>query len=190
MSIQDYEHPALTADVILFAIGDDALSVLLIQRGRPPFQNAWAFPGGFVEVGESPWDAACRELKEETGVQDIQLDQLRTFGAPGRDPRGHVVSVVYLAVLAARAAPQPMAGSDAAAARWWSIGDLPPMAFDHAEILNFGLQRLQAVIGCPSVVRDGRRLRPEQLTAAGLRRACQAIAAKLEPVTSETEAIP
>ncbi|MGD8966275.1 MAG: NUDIX hydrolase [Anaerolineae bacterium] len=149
MSIQDYPHPALTADVVLLAAGEGSLQVLLVQRDKPPFREAWALPGGFVEVGESPEEAARRELEEETDVRDIQLEQLRVFGDPGRDPRGHVVTVVFLGLLGLdrSADPQPHhveAGSDAAQARWWPIASLPPLAFDHADILAYALQRLPA----------------------------------------------
>lgn len=146
MSIQDYPHPALTADIVLLAAGN-APQVLLIQRDKPPFRGTWALPGGFVKVGESPEDAARRELEEETAIRGIQLEQLRVFGDPGRDPRGHVVTIVFLGLLGRERSPdQPPphveAGSDAARARWWSIDDLPPLAFDHADILAHALQRL------------------------------------------------
>jgi 8-oxo-dGTP diphosphatase len=149
VSIQDYPHPALTADVVLLAADDGDLQVLLIQRDKPPFRGEWALPGGFVRVGESPEDAARRELEEETDIREAQLEQLRVFGDPGRDPRGHVVTVVFLGLLGRDWSPnqqtrQVEAGSDAAQARWWSIGNLPPLAFDHADILAYALQRLPA----------------------------------------------
>jgi 8-oxo-dGTP diphosphatase len=144
MPIEDYPHPALTADVVLLAARDNDVQVLLIQRSRPPFEGAWAFPGGFVNVGESPETAALRELEEETGIRDIRVQQLRTFGDPGRDPRGHIVTVTYLGVMPAHAAIQLKAGDDAARACWWSVSDLPPLAFDHADILDYALERLSA----------------------------------------------
>jgi 8-oxo-dGTP diphosphatase len=149
MSIQDYPHTALTADVVLLAPGDGDLQVLLIQRDKAPFRGAWALPGGFVNVGESPEDAARRELEEETDIRDVPLEQLHVFGDPGRDPRGHVVTVVFLGLLgpdwSADQHPRHVeAGSDAADARWWSINDLPPLAFDHADILAYALQRVRA----------------------------------------------
>jgi 8-oxo-dGTP diphosphatase len=145
MSIQDYPRPALTADVVLLAAGDGDPQVLLIQRDKPPFKGAWALPGGFVKVGESPEAAARRELEEETDIRGIQLEQLRVFGDPGRDPRGHVITLVFLGLLGVDWSPdQPSrhveAGSDAAQARWWSIGSLPPLAFDHADILSYALE--------------------------------------------------
>ncbi|MGD2146226.1 MAG: NUDIX hydrolase [Anaerolineae bacterium] len=147
MSIHDYPHPALTVDVVLLATGNGNLQVLLIQRHGPPFEGRWALPGGFVELGESPEDAASRELEEETGVRGVRLEQMRAFGDPGRDPRGHVVTLVFWGLLDGDRAPgQPPcpveAGSDADVARWWSIGGLPPLAFDHADILAYALRYL------------------------------------------------
>jgi len=142
MAIQDYPHPALTADVVLFALEASRLQVLLIRRDAPPFEGRWVFPGGFVDVGELPRHAARRELEEETGIRDVSLGQLRTFGDPGRDPRGHVVSVVYVGVMATDQPRRAEAGSDAAEAQWWSVDELPPLAFDHADIMACALRRL------------------------------------------------
>ena len=147
MSIHDYPHPALTVDVVLLAAGCGSLQVLLIQRDRPPFEGKWALPGGFVELGESPEDAASRELEEETGVRGVRLEQMRAFGDPGRDPRGHVVTLVFWGLVDRHGSPGELpcpveAGSDAAVARWWSIGGLPPLAFDHGDILAYALRQL------------------------------------------------
>ena len=148
MSLEDYPHPALTADVVLFTLHGCDLWVLLIQRKEPPFEGRWAFPGGFVDLGESPKAAALRELMEETGLRDVQLDQLHTFGDPGRDPRGHVVTVAYVGFASPGAIPQTRAGDDAADARWWPVRDLPPLAFDHEEILSHALDRLRSKLAC------------------------------------------
>lgn len=150
MSLEEYPHPALTADVVLFTLRDGDLQVLLIQRQKPPFEGAWAFPGGFVNVGESLEEAARRELAEETGIQDVDLEQLHAFGDPGRDPRGHVVTVTYLAVMPGDAVAQIRAGDDAAQARWWPIHDPPPLAFDHADILDCALRRVRARLAEPA----------------------------------------
>ncbi len=142
-----YPHPrpAVTVDVILFTFLHDCLQVLLVQRRRQPFQGCWALPGGFVDENEDLQDAARRELQEETGVSDIYLEQLYTFGEPGRDPRGHVISVANLALLSAdRARTLRIQGrDDAADARWWDIYNLPSLAFDHDQILGYALQRLR-----------------------------------------------
>jgi 8-oxo-dGTP diphosphatase len=180
MPTQVYERPALTADVAIFAVGEEELNVLLVQRGKSPFRSAWALPGGFVNVGESPQSAASRELEEETGIGDVRLQQLRAFGDPGRDPRGHTVTVVYLAVIAASASPQEKAGSDAVEARWWSIDDLPPLAFDHADILTYALQVLRSKLTCPCAGPDADGTLPAELSIGNLRAACRAIAEKLE----------
>ncbi len=179
MSIQSHDGPALTADVVLVGFGDGELSVLLIQRAKPPFQGAWAFPGGFVDVGEAPQDAAARELEEETGIRGVHLEQLRAFGDPGRDPRGHVVTLAYIAVMAKDAAVKVEAGSDAGQARWWSINDLPPLAFDHAGILTCALRGLRSRLRCPITVHEVVYPLPQALTLADLQEACSAINARL-----------
>ncbi|MFI5945544.1 NUDIX domain-containing protein [Streptomyces uncialis] len=120
-----------TADIVLLAAGH----VLLIERGWPPHQGAWALPGGHVDRGETSLAASVRELEEEAGitVPVTGLRQVGAFDAPGRDPRGRYVTVAYTATLPAMV--QPTAGDDATAARWWPLDALPDLAFDHAEII-------------------------------------------------------
>jgi len=137
-----YPRPMLTVDVVAARPGNEGPEVLLIQRGRPPFEGCWALPGGFVEEGEPLEQAARHELEEETGLRGIPLEQLATFGNPGRDPRGWTVSVVFWSWLEPNAAHTVAAGDDAAAARWWALDGLPPLAFDHAEILAAFVTRL------------------------------------------------
>jgi len=141
MATTRYRYPAISVDVVIFALREDDLQVLLVQRRYPPFAGQWAIPGGFVEAGESLEAAARRELKEETGVRQVYLEQLYTFGDPKRDLRGRVVTVAYLALVPAPLAIQ--AGDDACDARWWSVYQLPPLAFDHAKIIKYALQRLR-----------------------------------------------
>jgi 8-oxo-dGTP diphosphatase len=129
------EQPWVTVDVVLVVPTESRHRVLLIKRKRPPFAGHWALPGGFVEPGESLEAAARRELWEETGAEPAHLEQLHTFGDPGRDPRGWVISVAYLALLDSGGTSQLQAGSDADAAGWFDLDDPPPLAFDHAEIL-------------------------------------------------------
>ena len=130
----EYPRPALTVDVVL-ATNDKQSCVLLIKRKANPFEGRWAIPGGFVEEGETLAEAARRELKEETGLTVNELEQLYTAGDPGRDPRGWTVSVVYLI----RVDPKkikPKAGDDAKEVKWFPLDRLPPLAFDHAMILE------------------------------------------------------
>lgn len=138
------EHPSVTVDMILVAPLEGQLKVLLIKRKRPPFEGCWAIPGGFVEPNEPLESAARRELREETGAEPLHLKQLHTFGDPGRDPRGWTISVAYLALLSedeARALPL-QAGSDADQVGWFDLHALPPLAFDHADILGHAFRHL------------------------------------------------
>ena len=131
----DYPRPSVTVDAVV--LSRDA-RILLVKRKDVPFKGRWALPGGFVEIDEPLEDAAARELEEETGIAGVELRQLRAFGEPGRDPRGHTISVVFLAAVDER--PEPTAGSDAAEARWLPLGELPPMAFDHDKIIACALE--------------------------------------------------
>jgi 8-oxo-dGTP diphosphatase len=123
----------LTADVVVVAGAADALQVLLIQRGNPPFAGSWALPGGFVDEGERVADAAPRELAEETGLLLNTLKLLGVYDTPGRDPRGWTVSVVYCARVRSEIAV--VGADDARDARWFAADSLPELAFDHALII-------------------------------------------------------
>src|SRR3954467_7222482 len=142
-----YEHPrgALTVDCVVFGLDDDELKVMLIQRALAPFEGTWALPGGFVRPDETLDEAARRELEEETGLRNVFLEQLYTFGDVKRDPRERVVSVAYYALVnfADHAA---QAATDAADARWFTVADVPTLAFDHAIILETALKRLQSKV--------------------------------------------
>jgi 8-oxo-dGTP diphosphatase len=131
----------------------------------------WAIPGGFVRIDESLEDAAQRELEEETGVHDVYLEQLYTFGDRGRDPRGRVITVAYFALVPTDAT-QPHAGQDASDARWWSVYGLPPLAFDHADILTYALQRLRYKLEYTAV---GFELLPGTFTLSELQSAYEII---------------
>jgi 8-oxo-dGTP diphosphatase len=142
-----YEYPraALTVDCVVFGFDETELKVLLIQRGLAPFKGKWALPGGFVRVEETLDEAARRELSEETGLAKVFLEQLYTFGAVKRDPRERVVSVAYYALV--KSAEHPATGAtDAVDAAWFPVANPPPLAFDHAAILETGLQRLRGKV--------------------------------------------
>lgn len=143
----DHPRPAVTVDIVLFHRSLNRVEVLLIERANEPFKGLWAFPGGFVDKDESLEAAAARELLEETGLSDLHLEQIGAFGDPGRDPRGHTVSVAYSALLDDR--PHVCAGDDAAGAAWRPALRPPRLAFDHKKILtaalrHFGLAERQA----------------------------------------------
>ncbi len=142
MPTYSHPRPALTADVVLLRSDAKETSVLLIRRAKEPFAGCWALPGGFVDENESLEKAARRELKEETGLEADTLVQIGAFGDPGRDPRGHTVSVVYAGFVSSDA---KAAGSDDASdARWFVLGDQPDLAFDHAKILDAAIRRLMS----------------------------------------------
>jgi 8-oxo-dGTP diphosphatase len=167
-----YERPSVTIDVVIFTLRKQDLQVLLICRKHPPFGGYWAIPGGFVEMDESLELAAVRELKEETGVHDVYIEQLYTFGDPDRDPRTRVITVAYFALVPETALPLISAGDDAADARWWSMYNLPPLAFDHAEILSYALTRLRYKLEYTAV---GFELLPERFTLSELQSAYEVI---------------
>jgi 8-oxo-dGTP diphosphatase len=190
---RDYPPVAVTVDIVLLTIHDDALSVLLIRRGGEPFKGGYALPGGFIQPKEDLDSAAARELAEETGARDVHLEQLGTYGTPDRDPRMRVVSVAYLAMT-----PDPPAveaGSDAADAEWVPVstfldasltgGPARParaaragarsgsrrkanlLAFDHQQILRDGVERARAKLEYSSLATA---FCPDEFTVAELRR--------------------
>ncbi|MBM4069920.1 MAG: NUDIX hydrolase [Planctomycetes bacterium] len=137
----EFPRPAVTVDIVVLT-SDVRPRVLLIRRKHAPFAGMWAIPGGFVDMDESLADAARRELREETGVAGKRLEQLGTFGAPGRDPRGRTISVVYLTRVDADQV-QPRAADDAEEAAWHDLARLPRLAFDHRDILKLARKRLR-----------------------------------------------
>lgn len=134
----DYPRPAVTVDILLFHGAAKDMEILLIERRHEPFAGHWALPGGFVDKDESLEAAAARELLEETGLRRARFTQVGAFGDPGRDPRGHTVSVAFAALLTKK--PQPQAADDAAAAAWHPVNRLPKMAFDHKKIIRAALR--------------------------------------------------
>jgi len=134
-----YPRPALTADTLVLCSRDGEWYLLLIQRGREPFKGRWALPGGFMEEEERLEETARRELKEETGIVAGKMDFAGIFDRPDRDPRGRTVSAVY--VTKTEECTEPRAGDDASQAAWHPLSNLPPLAFDHEEIIKKILER-------------------------------------------------
>lgn len=178
-----HPRPSVTVDVVVFTVLDTDLKVLLIRRGQAPFDGAWALPGGFVLVtddddqGESLAAAASRELQEETGLvaSSVYLEQLFTFGAPRRDPRGRVITVAYYALVRPDLVPLVNAGSDAAEARWFSVASEQSeleLAFDHDTILQTALDRIRGKIDYTPIAFS---LVPPTFTIAELRAVYEAI---------------
>lgn len=172
-----YPRPALSADAALFAVRDGRLAVLLVRRGRPPFEGAWALPGGFVEVGDTPGAqgegleaAALRELSEETGIggRGLRLEELGVFGTPDRDPRARVVTAVYLDLVSARLVGCERAGDDAAHAAWRDVDTAlrDRLAFDHRLVLRRARERIRVRLQ-DSPIAD--RSLPATFTTAELR---------------------
>ena len=172
----DLPFVCLTADVVAFSLQPDTgLSVLMVKRGSPPYRGRWAFPGGLVDEREDLERAARRELREETGVAGrwLELEQLRTYGAPRRDPRGRVVTVAWLTVVPADVAVG--AGDDAAEVGWLPVAELPGsrvLAFDHPLILADALERLRGNLERTPLAT---RFLPAEFTIGELREVYEAV---------------
>jgi 8-oxo-dGTP diphosphatase len=169
---REYPPTAVTVDLVVLTIRDDALTALAVTRGEEPFRGRPALPGGFVRPGEDLAGAAARELDEETGLTpaDAHTEQLASYGAPDRDPRMRVVTVAYLAL--APGMPSPRAGGDAAGADWVGVAELlgggrGPLAFDHGQILADGVERARAKLEYTPL---GAAFCPPEFTIAQLRR--------------------
>src|SRR5881628_2253685 len=161
-----YPRAALTVDCVVFAFDEGELKVLLIERALEPFRGKWALPGGFVRVDETLDEAARRELEEEGGLRNVFLEQLYTFGRVDRDPRERVVSVAYYA-LVNLAGHDINATTDATDAKWFAVGDTPRLAFDHDEILEMAVARLQGKVRYEPI---GFELLPEKFTLSQMQR--------------------
>lgn len=162
----DYPRPAVTVDCVVFGLDEDELKVLLIQRQLEPYAHAWALPGGFVRQDENLEDAALRELAEETGIRDVYLEQLYTFGDIQRDPRGRVITVAYYA-LAKMSNHRVQAASDAENVGWFGVYELPTLAFDHERIIDQALERLKGKVRYAPI---GFELLPKRFTLTELQR--------------------
>jgi 8-oxo-dGTP diphosphatase len=165
------EHPWVAVDVVILTLLDNDLKVLLVRRGNPPFQDMWAIPGGFVQVHESLEEAALRTLREKSGVEQVYLEQLYTFGEMDRDPRMRVISVTYFALVQPDKL-QPRPGVATTEATWHSMYRLPDLAFDHATILEYALKRLRYKLEYSAVAFE---LMPDEFTLRELQEAYMVI---------------
>ncbi len=166
-----YPHPAMTADCVVFGFDGRRLNVLLIERGIEPYKGMWALPGGFMNIDESIEECAMRELREETGVSDIYLEQFHTFSSVRRDPRERVVTVAFL-TLVRMSDFRLLAGDDAAKASWFWVDELPPLAFDHGEIVALARKKLPEIMRTRPI---GFRLLDEKFSMTELQRLYEAV---------------
>jgi len=162
----EYPRPALTVDCVVFGLDEGELEVLLIRRGLEPFAGRWALPGGFVHIDETLEHAARRELEEETGLRRVFLEQLYSFSAVDRDPRERVVTVAYYA-LVKLSDHKVRAATDATDAAWFALSDLPELGFDHAQIVELALERLEGKVRYQPI---GFELLPRKFTLTQLQR--------------------
>jgi 8-oxo-dGTP diphosphatase len=162
----EYPRPAITVDCVVFGLDVDDLKVLLIQRKLEPHQHQWALPGGFVRVDETLDAAARRELAEESGISDVYLEQLYSFGDLERDPRERVITVAYYA-LAKLSDHRIAADTDAERVAWFALDDLPKLAFDHARIIEVAIERLRGKVTYAPI---GFELLPPRFTLTQLQR--------------------
>jgi 8-oxo-dGTP diphosphatase len=166
-----YDRPSVTVDIVIFTVIDNDLKVLLIKRKLPPYQGNWAIPGGFVQMDESLDDAAFRELKEETSISDVYLEQLYSFGDPHRDPRTRVITVSYFSLVRSEHL-NLYASSDADEVKWYSTKALPALAFDHSKIIDLAITRLRYKLEYTAA---GFQLLPEEFTLSELQRVYEII---------------
>jgi ADP-ribose pyrophosphatase YjhB (NUDIX family) len=143
--------PLVAVDIVIFTIDDGQLKALLVQVRSGPCAGRWAFPGGLVPIGEAPEATAARELGAQTGIGDVYLEQLRTFGDPGRDPHAHVVSIAYFALVPSRGEAQA-GNAKYAGMEWFPLRNLPSLAYDHNAIAVYALGRLQAKLEYTNIV--------------------------------------
>lgn len=171
----EWPRPALTVDVAVFTVEGSLdrmrLQVLLIERDLEPFQGAWALPGGFVHENEDLPAAASRELLEETGVGGVFLEQVMAVGTPGRDPRGHTVTVVHVALIRSERHALTASG-DSRRARWFDVESLPKLAFDHAKLLDLALGHLRRRLSRSPILFE---LLPPAFALSEMQSLCEAI---------------
>ena len=164
-----YPHPSVTTDCVIFGFDGVKLKVLLVERGMAPYKGRWAFPGGFLNMDESAEEGALRELKEETGLEGSYIRQFHTFSNPQRDPRERVITIAYYALVRMQ---EVKGGDDASDARWFALDEVPPLAFDHDQILRKAEKTLRQQIHFEPV---GFELLPEKFTIKQLQNLYEAI---------------
>jgi len=160
----EYPHPAVTTDIVIFTIRDKQLKLLQIMRGGDPYKGKWALPGGFVQLDEDLESGARRELSEETGISGVYLEQLYTFGSVDRDPRERVITVAYYALIPSDKI-ELRAATDAEAVGWFSMDELPKLAFDHKKIVDMAHERLVAKLDYSTIAF---KFMPEEFTLSEL----------------------
>jgi len=149
----EYPHPAVTTDCVIFGFDGKEMNILLVERGIEPFKGSWALPGGFLGMNETAEECARRELREETGVSDVFMEQLHVFSSVHRDPRERVLTVAFYA-LVRMSDYKVVGGDDAADAEWFNWSELPPLAFDHADIVRMARKRLKERLGTAPLAFD------------------------------------
>lgn len=164
-----YPHPSVTTDCVIFGFDGTKLSVLLVKRGVEPYKGRWAFPGGFMNMDESAEEGALRELQEETGLKGAYIRQFHTFTAPERDPRERVITIAYYALVRMQ---EVAGGDDADDARWFTLDEVPQLAFDHDQILRKAQKALRQQIHFEPI---GFELLPEAFTIKELQNLYEAI---------------
>jgi 8-oxo-dGTP diphosphatase len=170
-SEEEGQRPLVTVDVAIFTLRDNELQVLLVRRKKPPCLDMWAIPGGKIRCNENLETAAQRTLAEQTGLSEVYLEQLFTFGEPARLPHDRVITVAYYAVVPASKVV-PCATQSSERVRWWPLVDLPPLAFDHAAILEYAITRLRYKLEYTAV---GFELLPDRFTLSELQTAYEIV---------------
>ena len=164
-----YPHPSVTADCVIFGFDGVSIKVLLVKRGVEPYKGKWALPGGFMRIGETAEECAKRELKEETGLMNVSVEQFHTFTDVYRDPRERVITIAHFALVRLS---EVEGGDDAEVAQWFAQSEIPSLAFDHDHILRMALQRLKERIYFEPI---GFELLPEVFTMPELQNLYEAI---------------
>jgi len=166
-----YENPGVTVDLVIFTVEEDTLKAMLVRRAEAPYSGYWSLPGGFIKIGESLEEAASRVLGEKTGVESVYIEQLYTFGEPDRDPRSRVITVAYFALIPWKQLSQP-GSKKIADITWHPVDNLPRLAFDHKDILDYAVRRLRAKVSYSNIVYG---LMPKQFRLSELQRMYEVI---------------